>query len=98
MTVEEFVLRNLPRPLVRVLEVGCGRGDLARRMAAAGHRVLAIDPAAPEGTIFERFTLEELVDPGPFDAVVASRSLHHVGDLMGALDRVWRLLASGRGG
>ena len=64
-----------------MLEVGCGDGSLARELASAGYDVLAIDPVAPDGPIFRRTTLEELDDPGLFDAVVASLSLHHVHDL-----------------
>jgi SAM-dependent methyltransferase len=77
-----------------VLEVGCGEGALSRALVDAGYDVVAIDPAAPDGPPFRRIKLEEL-DPaeGPFDAVVASRSLHHVADLGVALDRVLRLLA-----
>jgi SAM-dependent methyltransferase len=86
----EFVLSQLP-PSGRVLEVGCGSGDLARALDAAGNDVLAIDPEAPEGEIFRRVTLEQLDEPGPFDAVVASRSLHHIHDLAAALDKIGRL-------
>jgi SAM-dependent methyltransferase len=79
----------------RVLEVGCGDGALALELAGAGYDVLAIDPVAPDGPIFGRVTLEELDDPGPFDAVVASLSLHHVHDLGAALDRIAALLRPG---
>jgi SAM-dependent methyltransferase len=84
----EFVLSQLPPARARVLEVGCGAGELARALAGAGHDVLAIDPLAPEGPLFRRTTLEALDDPGPFGAVVASRSLHHVHDLDDALERI----------
>jgi SAM-dependent methyltransferase len=90
-----FLLDALPKAPARVLEVGCGAGGLARAVADAGHRVLAIDPEAPEGPIFRRTTLEQLDDRGPFDAVVAQLSLHHVHDLDAALDRVVGLLAPG---
>ncbi|MDQ2984048.1 MAG: class I SAM-dependent methyltransferase [Actinomycetota bacterium] len=90
----DFVLAQLPRPC-RLLEVGCGAGELAHTLDAAGHDVLAIDPAAPEGAIFQRVTLEELELQGDvgvhlhhFDAVVASRSLHHMHDLGAALDKL----------
>lgn len=91
-TLEDFVRGALPSPPARVLEVGCGAGDLARALAGAGFAVLAIDPQAPDGAIFERSTIEELDEgAGPFDAVVASRSLHHVHDLDLVLAKIARL-------
>jgi SAM-dependent methyltransferase len=87
----DFVLSQLPQPPARVLEVGCGEGDLAWALDAAGYDVVAVDPEAPEGRIFRRTTIEAFDEPGPFDAVVASRSLHHVEDLGGVLDKLVRL-------
>ena len=75
-----------------MLEVGCGDGELAQALADAAYDVLAIDPEAPDGEIFRRTTIEGFDDPGPFDAVVASLSLHHVHDLGAALDKVVRFL------
>jgi SAM-dependent methyltransferase len=87
----EFLRSHLPPPPARVLEVGCGSGELARTLAAVGYEVTAIDPEAPEGFIFRRLTLEEFEESAAFDAVVASRSLHHIEDLPAALDKVARL-------
>lgn len=95
MDVAEFVLAELPAPPAGVLEVGCGRGQLARALAAAGHDVLAIDPDAPGGPMFRQTTIEELDESGPYDAIVASRSLHHVHDLGLALDKIAALLRPG---
>lgn len=95
MTFFDFVVAHAPAG-GRVLEIGCGDGALARELDAAGFDVLAIDPVAPVGAIFRRVALEELDEGGPFDAVVASMSLHHVHDLGAALDRIAGLL--GRGG
>lgn len=78
-----------------MLEVGCGKGELARALADAGWDVLAIDPAAPDGPIFRRLKLEDVDEPESFDAVVAARSLHHVTDLEAALDRIRTLLRPG---
>jgi SAM-dependent methyltransferase len=88
----EFALSQLPDPPRRVLEVGCGReGGVAPELAAAGYDVLAIDPHAPEGPLYRQVSLEELDDPGPFDAAIAGRVLHHVNPLGPALDKLVRL-------
>jgi SAM-dependent methyltransferase len=75
-----------------VLEVGCGRGELAFALDAAGYEVVAVDPEAPEGAIFRRTTIEDFEEPGSFDAVVAAFSLHHVEDLDLVLDKLRGLL------
>jgi SAM-dependent methyltransferase len=95
MDMVKFVQEQLPPAPARVLEVGCGEGDLARAVASLGYRIVAIDPQAPDGDIFESVSLEEFAGPGPFDAVVASRALHHIPSLSGALDKVARLLRVG---
>jgi SAM-dependent methyltransferase len=93
--VEEFVFGQIGDSPTRVLEVGCGEGELALALARAGHSVTAIDPRAPEGPIFRRARIEEFTDPGQFDHVVASLSLHHVEDLSMALDNIADLLRPG---
>jgi ubiquinone/menaquinone biosynthesis C-methylase UbiE len=91
----EFALEQLPSPPARVLEVGCGRGDLARALAEAGYAVVAIDPQAPDGAIFRQTRLEDFADEDGFDAVVASVSLHHLADLDAAFDKIAGLLREG---
>ena len=89
----DFVLSQLPPPPRRVLEVGCGEGEAGacacrarlrrrrdRSRGAGGRR-------SSDGRRSRRFD-----EPGPFDAVVASLSLHHVHDLGVALDKLVRLL------
>ena len=93
--VEGFVFDEVGNPPARVLEVGCGDGELAVALDRAGHSVTAIDPRAPEGPIFRRVGIEEFAEPGPFDRVVAILSLHHLEDIAGALDKMADLLRAG---
>jgi SAM-dependent methyltransferase len=95
LDIVPFVLSNLPPRPARVLEVGCGDGELARAMDAAGYEVTAIDPMAPHGELFRRIKLEELEDDAHFDAVVASAVFHHMTDLDANLERVVRALDGG---
>ena len=44
----EFIVGWLPASPARVLEVGCGEGDLTRRLAERGYEVLGLDPDAPD--------------------------------------------------
>jgi hypothetical protein len=80
-----FVLKQLPPPPQRVLEVGCGReGGLVELLAGAGYDVTGVDPHAPEGERFLQSTFQEI--EGEWDAVVAGRVLHHVNPLDEGLD------------
>jgi SAM-dependent methyltransferase len=91
----DFALSHLPQPPVRVLEIGCGDGELAEALARAGHSLTAIDPDAPTGAIFRRVTLDDFSDEGRFDAVVASVSLHHLPRLDAAMRKIESLLDPG---
>jgi len=74
-----------------VLDVGCGEGELVRRLALAGARVVGLDPlavavarardaaSATPGVSFVEGSAQALPFPtGSFDVVVFFNSLHHV--------------------
>ena len=75
---------------LRLVDAGCGAGDLARALAARGAEVTAIEPdpaqaaanaAAPPvaGVTFVEAPAQEMpIDAASVDGVVFSRSLHHV--------------------
>ena len=90
-----FARAQLPSPPGRLLEIGCGDGQLAVALDADGYDVTAIDPRAPAGPIFRRVTLEAFDDERAFDAVVASLSLHHVENLGEAFNKVASFLRPG---
>jgi ubiquinone/menaquinone biosynthesis C-methylase UbiE len=90
-----FVMRGLPDPPARVLEVGAGVGQLAEALRGLGYDVLAIDPATGTESV-DRLRLHEVDEPdGSFDAAVAVVSLHHVEPLAESLDRLARLVRPG---
>ena len=82
----------------RVLEVGCGNGQLAWRLAHLGLTVVGLDialarqrPTHPK-LRFEKSDFFKFKDD-PFDAVLFTSSLHHLHPLEGALRRARNLLA-----
>jgi ubiquinone/menaquinone biosynthesis C-methylase UbiE len=93
----------------RVLEVGCGTGFLALELAREGHAVVGLDPSEGALAVARRTRGDETLDltyvaarfedfdgaAERFDAIVFNRSLHHVGDLAGAIDKAHRLLGAG---
>lgn len=96
-----FVKRTLRGGPLRLLEVGCGRGELALRMREEGHEVIGVEVSGEAVQVgraagldvreadFLRFEEE------PFDAVLFTRSLHHIGRLPEAVERAHALLVPG---
>ena len=90
----------------RVLDVGCGEGQLSRRAASRGaSMVVGIDPTAGQlaaarqrggGVAYARSTAEALpIREGTFDAVVICLTLEHLDPFEPAVEEVARVLAPG---
>jgi SAM-dependent methyltransferase len=83
----------------RLLDVGCGNGLLARRLAQAGFAVTAVDVSLKrtERSPGIRFVETDFLtlEDAPFDALVFSASLHHLSPLEAALATAHRLLRPG---
>lgn len=80
----DFIKRFLPPECRRILEVGCGTGDLAAHLAQDGCTVIAIDSdpeavaAARQLGVDARVATWPDFNEGHFDAVLFIRSLHHI--------------------
>ena len=92
---------------VRVLEVGCGDGKLMEFLKHLGHVTMvgvdvsapSIDKARAQGFDVRLAAFEDLADvlraEPPFDAVILSHVLEHVGDPLGVMRQVASLLVPG---
>ena len=89
----------------RVLDVGCGEGQVSRRIAGLGAQVVGLDPTAAQIDAaqerggqprFIRARSEQIPSPNAsFDAVVLCLALEHVDPFEPAIDEVARVLAPG---
>jgi SAM-dependent methyltransferase len=89
----DFVKRFLSAGRRRILEVGCGAGDLAAHLSRDGLAVVAID-SDPESVaaartlgVDARVATWPNFDENCFDAVLFTRSLHHIHPLD---ESIWR--------
>lgn len=84
-----LLLRHLPRPCERVLDVGCGAGAFAVELAKRAERVDALDRSAamierarrvapPNVTCILADLLQEPLPEAAYDAIVSISALHHM--------------------
>jgi SAM-dependent methyltransferase len=102
---QRLLLRHLPQPCGRVLEVGCGAGAFAAQLATRAEHVDALDRsanmidlarlAAPSNVTC--LLADVLLEPLPaayYDAIVSNTALHHM-QLDRALPRLAQALRPG---
>ncbi|MEA2273309.1 MAG: hypothetical protein QOI98_2017 [Solirubrobacteraceae bacterium] len=83
-----YVSEHCPRG--KGLDVGCGTGVLAARLAAAGYEMTGVDPSggmldilrrdAPQVTAFEASGTELPFEDDAFDVVLTVAALHHIAE------------------
>lgn len=89
------------RPNLQFLEVGCGKGHLAKALIDKGHQVLPID-VSEEAVAFARslgLSAKQTdifgVKDSAFDGILFVQSLHHIDPLDQSLAQAARLLDKG---
>jgi trans-aconitate methyltransferase len=93
-----------PTPGERILDLGCGTGDLAAVIAGYGADVKGLDSSASmiaaartkfPGLRFEQADGQSFTETAPFDAVFSNAALHWMRDAEGAARSVWNALRPG---
>jgi trans-aconitate methyltransferase len=101
---EEIISLLALRPGEHVLDLGCGTGDLTRRLTEAGAEVSGLDASAEmirtaqgkyPGIRFYCTDASGFTLPASFDAVFSNAALHWIADQDGMLDRVYAHLRPG---
>ena len=96
------------RGRLRVLNAGCGSGELSNLLAAAGHRVVGVDPDPtyiqlardragdrfPDST-FVVSSIEDYRGAADFDVAVSTDVLEHIADDRAAFECMARLVRPG---
>ena len=97
----DFVKRFLPPEGGRILEIGCGAGELAACLLKDGYEMVAIDSdcdsiaAAQSRGVDARIATWPDFNGGQFDAVLFTRSLHHIHPLDESVARAAKSLTNG---
>ncbi|HEY4273186.1 MAG TPA: class I SAM-dependent methyltransferase [Candidatus Udaeobacter sp.] len=96
-----FIKRFLPSKCRRILEVGCGKGELAAHLSKNGYSVVAID-AKPDAVAAARRRGVDAhlatwpdFNKGRFDAILFTHSLHHIHPLDYSVGHSADMLADG---
>jgi len=93
----EFVIKNVVGS--RIIDVGCGRGYLARKIAeSVGENVEiygldgAIEPGIRDGIIYEKSSILNIpYEDKYFDTTICTHTLEHIKDINTALNELRRI-------
>ena len=90
------IREHLPPSPARVVDIGCGpRGGFVPFLRESGYDGVGVDTEAPEAGPYHHVRFEELEGEEPFDAAIASTSLHHVADPALVVNRIAESLTPG---
>jgi SAM-dependent methyltransferase len=93
----KFIFSHLPVGS-KVLEIGCGDGEVAAELSSHGYRVTGLDSEHDRVVKARRRGVRAVVaswpqfDSNPVDAIAFTRSLHHINPLDGAIEKARQLI------
>jgi SAM-dependent methyltransferase len=97
-----FIKPALPQRPASILDVGCGKGEIAAELKSLGFRVTALDVereavllTRARGVEAEEIDFLQYDSKTPFDVLLFSRSLHHIAPLERAVLCAHALLKPG---
>ena len=97
----DFIRRFLPPDGKRLLEIGCGTGELAAYLTKDGFQVTALDRDREMVAAARRLGVDARLAEWPdfrdglFDAVLFTQSLHHIHPLRAAVRQAAACLSEG---
>jgi SAM-dependent methyltransferase len=97
----DFIKRFVPSECRRILEVGCGTGGLAARLSNDGYSVVAVDCDSDSVAAARRLHVDARIatwpnfGDGQFDAILFTRSLHHIHPLAESIKHAAGSLVAG---
>jgi SAM-dependent methyltransferase len=97
----DFIKRFVPSECRRILEVGCGTGGLAARLSNDGYSVVAVDSDSDSVAAARRLHVDARIatwpnfGDGQFDAILFTRSLHHIHPLAESIKHAAGSLVAG---
>ena len=97
----KYVQKHLPGNDIRILEVGCGAGDFSLKLLQTGVLLTACDTDEKSVLLCKEKGVPAihldflLIKNEQFDAILFTRSLHHIHKLIEAIEHANSLLAPG---
>lgn len=94
---QQAIIDLLPPPPARILDVGCGTGELSKTLKQAGYEVEGLSPdvnhigsyAEKVGEPFHHCIFEDFTPQAPYDVVIMSESCQYIG-----LEKLFPVLAA----
>lgn len=105
--VREYIISKIPKDIHSILDVGCGRGWVAKKFLPKGKQVYSLDISVTNPAIVKKLYPDEKhfavaadsfhlpFNDSSFDCVIASEIIEHVFDPAGFIKELFRVVKKG---